>query len=121
MTAPEEALQRAREELARMRATGAYGEEVVLRPLEATGAVTTGKLWQWALIDPDLRDVRSTRRAGAPITALKRVLLRVLAQYHGALIAEQTRFNVNAVAAVAQLEDRIVELERKLEDPAGER
>src|ERR1700738_2637904 len=97
-----------------MRASGAYGEGGARRPLQATGAITTGKLFEWALIEPDVSDVRSTRRAGAPITALKRLLLRLLAQYHGELIAEQTRCNVNLVSHVRHLEERIEELEEQL-------
>jgi hypothetical protein len=114
VTEPEQALERARQELSSMRAGGAYAEEVSRRPLPATGAITTGKLFEWALIDPDVSDVRSTRRAGAPITAFKRLLLRLLAQYHGELIAEQTRFNVNLVSHVSHLEERIEQLERRL-------
>ncbi|MGI8904311.1 MAG: hypothetical protein ACR2IP_11795 [Solirubrobacteraceae bacterium] len=113
MTAPEAALQQARTAAASMRASGAYGEERDQVPFQVrpSAAITTGKLFEWALIEPDLRDVRSTRRLGAPITALKRGLLRLLAQYHGELIAEQTRFNVYLVGYVRRLEERIDELE----------
>jgi hypothetical protein len=114
VSTPEEALERARAELSTMRDAGAYGEASERRPLPATGAITTGKLFEWALIEPDLRDVRSTRRGGAPITAFKRLLLRLLAQYHGELIAEQTRFNVNLVSHVRHLEERIEELEQQV-------
>ena len=37
--------------------------------------VTTGKLLEWAAIEPDVALMRSTRRGGAPITWLKRLLL----------------------------------------------
>ncbi len=111
MTAPEAALQQARAAVASMRATGVYGEEAGGFQVRPSAAITTAKLFEWALIDPDLRDVRSTRRLGAPITALKRGLLRLLAQYHGELIAEQTRFNVYLVGYVRRLEERIDELE----------
>lgn len=104
-----------------MRAAGAYSEPVTRTQLPATEAVTTEKLFEWALIEPDLRDVRSTRRAGAPITALKRLLLRLLAQYHGELIAEQTRFNLNLVIHARHLEDRIAELECELEQRGRQR
>ena len=113
MTAPEEALEQARAALASMRAAGAYGEEQSVE-LEPGEPITSGKLFEWALIEPDLRNVRSTRRLGAPITALKRGLLQLLAQYHAELIAEQARFNVNLVLHVRRLEDRIAELEREL-------
>lgn len=82
------------------------------QPLDASAAVTTGKLLEWALLDPGTGEVRSTRRGGRPITALKRLLVRLLAQYHGALIAEQTRFNVGVVAALTRLEERLERLER---------
>ncbi|MGI8629175.1 MAG: hypothetical protein ACR2LV_03295 [Solirubrobacteraceae bacterium] len=115
MTEPERALEHAREAAASMRAAGAYGEDHRGPEVAPTGAITTGKLFEWALIDPDLRNVRSTRRFGAPMTALKLGLVRLLAQYHGELIAEQTRFNVNLVGHVRRLEERIEELERRQE------
>jgi hypothetical protein len=117
MTVPEEALQRARDEAAQMRTAGAYAEargEIDVRPPDS---VSLAKLYEWAMIEPDLRDVRSTRRYGAPMTAFKHGLLRLLAQYHGALIAEQTRFNVNLVAHLARLEGRIEALEKRDEQP----
>ena len=76
-------------------------------------SVAIAKLYEWALLEPDLRDVRSTRRFGAPMTAVKRGLLRLLAQYHAALIAEQTRFNVNLLGYLRRLEERIEALERR--------
>jgi hypothetical protein len=115
VTEPEQALDRARAQAASMRAAGAYREDASAHQISPTGAITTGKLYEWALIDPDLRNVRSTRRMGAPITALKHAMLRLLAQYHGELIAEQTRFNVNLVSHVRRLEERIEELEQRLE------
>ena len=114
MTEPEQALEQARAAAASMRASGAYAEAERLLQVEPTGAITTAKLFEWALIEPDLRNVRSTRRWGAPVTTLPRALLRLLAQYHGELIAEQTRFNVNLVGHVRRLEERIEELERQL-------
>ena len=122
MTTPEQALQRARAAAAEMRARGAYGEGAEALELESPEALTPAKLFEWALIDPDLRNVRSTRRIGAPITALKRGLLRLLNQYHAELIAEQARFNVNIALYVRRLEERVAELEdelgRRQEPPA---
>ncbi len=115
MTDPEQALERAREAAAQMRARGAYAEDLSVHELEPDTTITTEKLYEWALIEPDLRDVRSTRRYGAPITAFKRGLVRLLAQYHGELIAQQTRFNVNLVVHVRRLEARIEELEGRLD------
>ena len=113
MTTPEQALEEARAAAAQMRARGAYGEGES-GELEPSEALTPGKLFEWALIDPDLRNVRSTRRLGAPITALKRGLLRLLNQYHAELIAEQARFNVNVALYVRRLEERVAELEHEL-------
>jgi hypothetical protein len=114
MTEPEEALERARAAAAQMRAAGAYADEGTIDP-EPSDSITLAKLYEWALIEPDLRDVRSTRRYGAPMTALKHGLLRLLGQYHSALIAEQTRFNVNLLGHLKRLEDRIEALERRAE------
>lgn len=116
MTEPEAALARARAAAAEMRAGGAY-EEPGPAPLDEPQPVTISKLYEYALIEPDLRDVRSTRRWGAPMTALKRGLVRLLGQYHAALIAEQTRFNVNLLVHLKRLEDRIEELERRSAEP----
>jgi hypothetical protein len=64
------------------------------------------------MIDPDLREVRSTRKLGAPVTLLKLGLVRLLNQYHAELISQQTRFNVHVLGHVRRLETRIDELER---------
>ena len=94
MTQPQDALAQARDGAAELRARGAYGEATPIRPGPPPGGTSDLKLYQWALIEPDTRDVRSTRGFGAPITALKRLLLRLLVQYHMQLTGEQTRFNV---------------------------
>jgi hypothetical protein len=112
MTMPEDALERAREQAAAMRAGGAYTESPPALLPQPSDSITTQKLYEWALIEPDLREVRSTRRFGAPMTAFKRGLLRLLQQYHASLIAEQTRFNVNLLVHVKRLEERIEALER---------
>ena len=78
-------------------------------------------LFEWARIEPDIADVRSTRRLGAPITALKRGLLRLLEQYHAQLLADQTRFNVHVLGHLRRLENRIEELERRLDAAALDR
>ncbi|MDQ6745182.1 MAG: hypothetical protein M3Z27_04075 [Actinomycetota bacterium] len=117
MTEPEEALPRARAAAARLRAEGVYPGA----PTEATpsAGVSLGKLAEWAMIEPDLREVRSTRRLGAPVTAFKRVLLRLLEQYHVELRSQQTRFNLTLLGEVHRLEQRIDELERRLDDVGG--
>jgi hypothetical protein len=111
VTEPEQALDRARAAVAEMRAAGAYPGEEVRAEIDPPPASSTSQLLEWAVIDPDVRNVRSTRRLGAPITALKRGLLRLLGQYHAELIAEQTRFNINLLRYVRRLEDRVEELE----------
>ena len=113
MTSPETALQQARDAAAAMRAAGSYAEDS--GALEAAPAeVTRDKLLRWAMIEPDLSYVRSTRRLGAPVTGVKRLLLRLLMQYHTELLAQQTRFNVGVFAELERLEGRLEELERKL-------
>ena len=116
MTAPEEALEQARAAAASMRATGAYADA---RPIESGPPPAEGselKLYQWAFIEPDVGEVRSTRRFGAPITFGKRLLLRLLGQYHGQLLAEQTRFNIMLLGYVRRLEARIEQLEQQVRD-----
>ena len=56
-------------------------------------------------IEPDL--LYSTRRGGAPVTALKRLLMRLLRQYFVELEARQTRFNLGVLAAISELEQRM--------------
>lgn len=116
MTEPERALAQAREALESMRAAGAYDPVQCRAAAGANEGVAAEKLLAWALIEPDPRSVRSTRRLGAPITALKRLVLRLLRQYHAELLAQQTRFNVNLLAYARRLEDRVEALEHRLED-----
>jgi len=111
VTEPEQALGQARAAAAEMRAAGVYTAEEVRAEIEPPAVSTMAQLLEWAVIDPDPREVHSTRRLGAPITAFKRGLLRLLAQYHAELIAEQTRFNINMLRYVRQLEERVAELE----------
>jgi hypothetical protein len=111
MTKPEDAVAAARAELERLRAAGRYGEPEGGLTVEPTDRVSRAQLLEWALIEPDLSELRSTRRGGAPITAVKRLLLRGLQQYHNELIAEQTRFNVHVLRRLFELEDRLDELD----------
>jgi hypothetical protein len=108
MTRPEDAERRAREALASMRADGAYGES---SPGQPEPEFTGRRRMEWALIEPDEEVVVSHRRHGGAITALKRGLLRLLAQYHAELIARQTRFNVQLLLEVERLEGRLTRLE----------
>jgi hypothetical protein len=108
---PEQALEQARAAASELR----HGEPQPPPPTTPPAArVSRTKLLEWALIEPDLEAIQSTRRYGAPIVALKRALLRLLAQYHLELLAQQTRFNVHAVRELDALADRVAELERRL-------
>ena len=112
MTQPEDALEIARAAVAAQRAAGAYGEPGGPPAPARDGSDTRRKLLEWAFVEPEPDVLRSTRAYGAPITALKRLLLRALAQYHGELIANQTRFNLTLLAHLDRLEERIETLER---------
>jgi hypothetical protein len=112
---PEEAIERARLEAQRKRAEGGYREDAAaVGELEQaiSGPVTREQLREWALIDVDTSALRSTRRAGAPVTLVKRLLVRLLRQYTNELEAQQTRFNVAMLARVEELEARIAAAER---------
>lgn len=112
MTRPEDALERAREAAARKRTAGGYADAEpgwVEPGAESPGAEL---LLEWAQIDVDLENVRSTRRLGAPITAVKRGLVRLLRQYDAEASAQQTRFNIGVVTYLLRLEERVTRLER---------
>ena len=121
MSTPEEAVGAARAAATEMRARGAYRDVPSLALTEADPRPVAKKLLEWALIEPDLRQVRSTRRTGRPVTALKRGLLRLLQQYHNLLIGDLTRFNINLLVYVGQLESRIEQLEQQLARRDGHR
>jgi hypothetical protein len=109
---PEEALAEARRRAAEIRAAGGYAEiEDDLR-IEPLDQVTRAQLLEWALIEPDITKLRSTRRMGRPITWVKRMLLRGLQQYHNEVTYQQTRFNIHVLRKLLELEDRIERLER---------
>lgn len=111
MSPEEAALAAARERAAERRAAG---ERVpggfTVRPLDVVGPA---ELYDWAVLEPDISGLRSTRPYGAPITLVKRGLQRALGQYFRALIGEQTRFNLQVALYVAQLERRVRELEER--------
>lgn len=114
MTRPEDALGDAREAAARERAAGAYGDDLRGLTIEPTDATTVDKLLEWALIEPDVDLVYSTRRWGRPITAVKRGLVWALRQYNGQVYGQQTRFNHHIVLYARRLEDRVAELEQQI-------
>lgn len=103
---PEEALAAAR--------AAAAARDDALAPgttIEPTERVTIEQLMEWAAIEPDIELMVSTRRLGAPITWLKRKLVHVLRQYLRELQSQQTRFNLNVLIRLAELEDRVARLE----------
>src|SRR3954452_23482547 len=113
MTSPENALAVARERAAEARARGGYADELSRFVIDPVDAVTLEHLLEWAVIEPDLSELRSTRRWGAPITFVKRLLYRALRQYHGQALAQQSRFNIQLAVYVGQLADRVERLERQ--------
>jgi hypothetical protein len=115
MTSPEDALARARERAERRRAEGAYPPAASGGELDETivaGEPSWELLSEWAEIEVDPELVYSTRRGGAPITAFKRLLLRLLRQYLVEVEARQTRFNIALLSTVRSLEERVERLER---------
>ena len=61
---PEDAIAAARAEVERLKAAGGYAEPPEGRRIEPVDRVTGAQLLEWALIEPDLAKLRSTRRAG---------------------------------------------------------
>jgi hypothetical protein len=111
VTRPEDAVARAREEAEAKRGAGAYDDELPGFHVESTDRVDADQLARWALIEPDPDEVYSTRRLGAPLTLLKRALLRVLRQYHVQVLSQQSRFNAQVVSHLLTLEERVERLE----------
>jgi hypothetical protein len=121
VTRPEEALDAARKAAAEQRSRGAYADDLRGFAIEPTDATTVDKLLEWALIEPDAELVRSTRRWGRPITAVKRALVWALRQHNGQVYGQQTRFNHHMVLYARRLEDRVAELEQRLARIEAER
>ena len=95
---PEEAMERARKRAAEQPAPEPGALEGTL------GDPDLDDLERWARIHVDPGGAYSTRRFGGPITALKRLLLRLLRQQQHELEAQQTRFNVAVVEHLRRLE-----------------
>jgi len=114
VTSPEEAVERAKAEAAAARAKGGYREEQPGFEVSPAARLADWRLTEWAMIEPDPAKAYSTRRLGAPITWLKRGLLRLLRQYHDDLAGQQSRFNAQIAAHVMSLDDRVRELEEQL-------
>jgi hypothetical protein len=112
MTEPEQALAKAQASAETMRASGAYGDDLAGFRIEPADAVSTRQLLEWAVIEPDPANLYSTRKLGAPITFVKRMVLRSLRQYLTELTAQQTRFNIQLTAYVRALTERVEALEQ---------
>jgi hypothetical protein len=104
---PEEALSAARQ---RARATGPASDSTG-PPVPETPHESLRRLAAWAIIEPDETEVYSTRRLGAPVTLLKRLLVRLLRQYLDQVTAQQSRFNAHLLAHLIALEERVARLE----------
>ena len=116
MTDPEHALERAREAAERSARRASYPPRRPGGLAESIAAPDPELIGDWAVIDVDTERVYSTRRLGAPVTAFKRLLMRLLRQYHVELEAQQTRFNIALLAHVRDLERRVSALERADEE-----
>jgi hypothetical protein len=114
LSTPEAALSEARRRADSARAAGEYAEADRLPALGRPGPPDLGRLYEWAFIEISPTEIRSIRRFGAPITALKRLLGRLLLQYHNELSGQQSRFNIETLVYIARLEQRIAELERQV-------
>ena len=122
MTRPEQALAHARAEAARKRAAGGYTKAgaAALDDSIVSGPPSPELLSRWAVVEGDPRLLYSTRRAGGPITALKRLIVRLLRQYFADVESRQTRFNIALLAGMHELEGRIGALERAAEAGAAD-
>jgi hypothetical protein len=109
---PEEAVTAARAAAAKRDDALAPGTTI-----EPTERVSIEQLMEWANIEPDVDLMRSTRKLGAPITWAKRQLIHVLRQYLRELQSQQTRFNLNMIIRLAELEDRVTRLEERAGPP----
>jgi hypothetical protein len=74
------------------------------------------QLLQWAVIEPDLREVRSTRRGplGRAVTAVKQGQLRLMGQYHAQVTSTQSRVNVHLSLRSTLARDEVRSLRRDL-------
>ena len=117
MTNPDDALEQARAAAAEARAEGAYSDDLGGFKVDAPERVSRERLLRWAMITPDPEQVYSTRALGAPITLFKKLLLRVLRQYHDQVLAQQSRFNAQVADRLTELEERVERLEAGTRPP----
>lgn len=112
MKTPEDALAQARRRAAEQVAGSEPGTKSSDESVQEARRASLSRLAAWAVIEPEEAEVYSTRRLGAPITLLKRVLVRLLRQYLIQISAQQSRFNAHVAAHVISLEDRVMALEQ---------
>jgi len=113
---PEEAVEAARASLTAQRLDGAYAEDLEDWRIVAPERPSTELLLEWAIIEPDMDLVVSTRRLGAPISWVKRFLVHLIRQYTGQLASQQTRLNVHLMGRVGELDDRLADLSHRVTD-----
>lgn len=77
--------------------------------VERSDQPSDDQLVQWAVIEPDLREVRSTRGGplGSAVTAIKQGQLRLLGQYHAQVQSVQNRLNVHLSLRSTLMRDEI--------------
>jgi hypothetical protein len=109
---PEEALEEARRRAGEGPALHGSPASESTQSVEDARRESLRRLAIWAVIEPEEAEVYSTRRLGAPITLLKRFLVRLLRQYLVQISAQQSRFNAHVAAHVISLEDRVAALEQ---------
>lgn len=110
---PEDALAAARERAAAHADTLIPADGLVVR---RSAQPSDDELLQWAVVEPDLREVRSTRRLGAPVTRTKQALLRLLAQYHAQVLSVQNRINVHLALRSSLARDEARELRKEVDE-----
>ena len=108
---PEDALPAAREAAAAARERGEYRQDLSGFAIAPTDRVSVEQLMEWAVVEPDVANMRSTRRGGAPITFVKRLMLRGLQQHFNELTMLQARYNLHLLVRLTELEDRVGVLE----------
>jgi hypothetical protein len=101
---PEHAEDAARAAAERKRREGVYPADTLAPSCKPPAGPDLARLREWAIVEVDPSLLYSTRKGGAPITRVKRMLLRLLRQYTTELEAQQTRFNVGVVAYLESLE-----------------
>ena len=116
MTSPEEALDAARAAAERKRAAGEYPPPDPGALADSIAPPDPELVADWAVIAVDPDRVYSTRRLGALLTGIKRLLVRLLRQYTVELEAQQTRFNIALLTSLRDLERRVSALERADEE-----